>query len=230
MNGANNTTGATYVAYMRVSTKDQNLGLPAQAARIHDYIERNGATLVAEYSEKESGKNDNRPELSKAIAHCKKTGATLIVAKLDRLTRHAIKAWEIRESGIRLLALDCPFITDSLTFSIFVGMLQHERELISQRTRAALQVKKAQGCKLGNGRKMSDDVKAKGKETRRHNTTERNKKATELIKGWLKGTEKPCLTDYARRLNDLDVKTAKGGEWRANQVARIIERIRNGVA
>ena len=223
-------TKTTYVAYYRVSTKDQNLGIPAQTARIHDYISREGGELFAEYSEKESGKNDNRPELLKALTVCQKHGYTLIVAKLDRLTRNAEFAWHVKNSGVKLMALDCPFITDSLTFSIYAGMLQHERELISQRTRAALQIKKANGVKLGNGQPMSERVKALGKETRQRNTAERNRMATELVKSWTNGTEKPCLTAIAKRLNDLGVKTAKGGEWHSNQVARIIERINNGVA
>jgi len=139
------------VAYERVSTARQGrsgLGLEAQRRAIDDYAEAKGATILARFTEVESGRKNDRPELEKALGLAKLTGATLIIAKLDRLSRNAAFLLTLRDSGVRFLACDMPEAND-LTVGIMALVAQQEREAISRRTREALAAAKARGVKLG---------------------------------------------------------------------------------
>jgi DNA invertase Pin-like site-specific DNA recombinase len=136
-----------YIAYYRVSTAGQGksgLGLDAQQSAVKLYR----PDILAEYIEIESGKVDNRPELSAAIAQCQATGATLLIAKLDRLSRDAAFLFTLRKSGVPILAADMPN-AGMLEFGVRAIFAQHEREQISARTKAALQAAKAKGKALG---------------------------------------------------------------------------------
>jgi len=136
-----------YVLYLRVSTDKQGksrLGLDAQQTMAARYMER----VIATYTEVESGKKDNRPELAKALDHCKREGAAILIAKLDRLSRSASFLFTLRDSGVEIEAADMPGM-GTLEFGIRAVFAQHEREEISRRTKAALAEKKAQGVKLG---------------------------------------------------------------------------------
>ncbi|MFK7983226.1 MAG: recombinase family protein, partial [Saprospiraceae bacterium] len=135
-----------YIAYYRVSTEKQKksgLGLESQKAIIQHFSEIDKATIVKEFTETESGKAiDNRPQLQQAINYCLKNGYTLIVAKLDRLSRDVEHIFQIKKKlGKLFISCDLPN-TDSLTLSIFAGIAQRERELISIRTKLALKAKK----------------------------------------------------------------------------------------
>ena len=136
-----------YVAYIRTSTKRQNLGLDAQKEIISQFIAINGGEIVAEYSEQESGKKADRNALRQASEHAKKIGGAVIVAKVDRLTRDASFGMAYVKTN-KIVFCDHPKMS-TLEQCIFFGMAQQEREFISQRTKAALAVKKAQGVKLG---------------------------------------------------------------------------------
>ena len=140
------------VAYERVSTARQGksgLGLEAQRKAIDDFADAKGAQVLARFTEVESGRKIDRPELAKALNLAKLTGATMVIAKLDRLSRNAAFLLTLRDSGVRVLACDMPEAND-LTVGIMALVAQQEREAISRRTREALQAAKARGVKLGN--------------------------------------------------------------------------------
>jgi DNA invertase Pin-like site-specific DNA recombinase len=133
------TTG-NFVSYLRVSTARQGasgLGLEAQRAAVTSYLNGGDWQLLAEFIEVESGKNDARPELAKAIAHCRLTNAVLLVAKLDRLSRDAGFLMNLSKSGIDIRACDMPEASP-MVFGIMAVVAQHEREAISKRTKEAL--------------------------------------------------------------------------------------------
>ena len=141
-----------FVAYERVSTARQGksgLGLEAQRLAIDRFAAQSGAEVAARFTEVESGKRSDRPELTKALHLAKVTGATLVIAKLDRLSRNAAFLLTLRDSGVRFLAVDLPQAND-LTVGIMALVAQQEREAISRRTKEALAAAKARGVKLGN--------------------------------------------------------------------------------
>jgi len=136
-----------YVAYFRVSTERQGqsgLGLEAQQAAVKAYAD----SIIHSFTEIESGKHDDRPQLAAAIAMCKRTGAALLIAKIDRLSRQAAFLLTLRDSGVQIVAADMPH-AGTLEFGIRAVVAQHEREEISRRTKAALAAAKARGVKLG---------------------------------------------------------------------------------
>jgi DNA invertase Pin-like site-specific DNA recombinase len=142
-----------FVAYFRVSTDRQGksgLGLDAQRQAVMSYLDGGRWTLVAEFTEVESGKrDDNRPQLAAAIAACKRQKARLVIAKLDRLSRNLAFIAALMESGVEFVAVDNPHM-NKLTIHILAAVAEHEREMISERTKAALQAAKARGKVLGN--------------------------------------------------------------------------------
>src|ERR1700730_18046711 len=142
-----------FVAYFRVSTDRQGksgLGLDAQREAVMSYLNGGSWTLVSEFTEVESGKrSDNRPQLAAAIAACKKQKARLVIAKLDRLSRNLAFIAALMESGVEFVAVDNPHM-NKLTIHILAAVAEHEREMISERTKAALAAAKARGKVLGN--------------------------------------------------------------------------------
>ena len=148
----------SFVSYLRVSTQQQGrsgLGLEAQRRAVLDYLDGGKWKLVAEFVEVESGKRDDRPKLQAALSYCKLTGATLVIAKLDRLSRDAHFLLglqkELQKSGLRFIAADMPEANE-LTIGIMAVVAQAERKMISDRTKAALQAAKAKGTRLGGWR------------------------------------------------------------------------------
>jgi DNA invertase Pin-like site-specific DNA recombinase len=144
--------GQRLVAYERVSTARQGasgLGLEAQRKVIEDFAASRGAEVLASFTEVESGRKADRPELAKALHMAKVTGATLVIAKLDRLSRNAAFLLALRDSGVRFVAVDMPE-ANGLTVGIMALVAQAEREAISRRTKEALAIAKARGVKLGN--------------------------------------------------------------------------------
>lgn len=142
------------VSYYRVSTARQGvsgLGLTAQAVAVEQYRIANNAVEIASYQEIESGKNSDRPELAKAISHCKMARAVLVVAKLDRLARNVRFLSSLMESGVPFVACDNPHATPLLTH-ILAAVAEAEAKAISQRTIVALAVAKSKGVKLGSSR------------------------------------------------------------------------------
>ena len=173
-----------YIAYCRVSTKQQGesgLGLEAQKTMVKNFL-KNDDALICEYEEVESGKNNNRPQLLKAIEKSKSEGATLLIAKLDRLSRNAGFIFLLKDSNVDFKCCDMPE-ANSLTIGIMAVLAQEERELISKRTISALQELKAKGIKLGNPKNLTPEAQKMGSEAMRLKalSNENNRKATALI-------------------------------------------------
>ena len=142
------------VGLYRVSTAEQGhsgLGLEAQQASVRAFVASQGWTLVAEHSDVASGKDDRRPGFQAALARCRQLGAVLVAARLDRITRRAHTLSGLLEDGYSIRAADMPG-ADDLMMRIYAAMAQKERELISERTRAALAAAKARGRALGGDR------------------------------------------------------------------------------
>ncbi len=144
------------VSYLRVSTKNQGksgLGLEAQRERINLFVKTYDGDLVAEYVDIESGSKNERVELQKAIAHAKKIKGTLVIAKLDRISRRVSFIANLMESGIDFKFADMGN-ANSFQLHIYAALAQEERRLISERTKSALQAAKARGVKLGENGKV----------------------------------------------------------------------------
>jgi DNA invertase Pin-like site-specific DNA recombinase len=140
----------TFVAYYRVSTQKQGqsgLELEAQKKMVEDFCK--GGQALCSFTDIESGKNNLRPELQKAAAMAKANGALLVIAKLDLLSRNVFFISSLLKSGVQFKALDIP-VADHFTVHLFAAIAEKERKMISERTRAALAVKKSQGHKLGS--------------------------------------------------------------------------------
>ncbi len=140
------------VSYLRVSTMKQGmsgLGLEAQRSAVACFAQSGAHRIVAEYLEVESGAKTERPQLEAALAACRLHRATLAIAKLDRLARNVAFIANLMDGGIEFVACDMPF-ANRLTLHLFAAIAEHEREMISQRTKAALAAAKARGVKLGN--------------------------------------------------------------------------------
>lgn len=206
-----------YVAYFRVSTEKQGksgLGLAAQHSLIERFLS-DGDEVIAEYVEVQSGKNDERVELWKAINHAKRNDAKLLIAKLDRFSRKVSFIASIMEQGIRLVVAEMPNATD-FQLHIFAALAQEERRLISERTRNALAEAKKRGVQLGkNGRVLAAQ----------------NRKAAQERAEALRPVLTPMAEQglsigaIARRLNEIGVQTARGKLFHAEQVALILRRL-----
>ena len=207
------------VAYYRVSTNDQNLGIEAQKSIVKQYCVLNSAEIISEYEEHESGKNNHRLQLAIALEETVKTGSYLIVAKIDRLTRVAYFGLQLCEK-YKIIFCDHPTM-GTLEQSIYFGMAQQEREYISQRTKAALAALKSKGVKLGAPNAHFSDVQRSMALSRRKNNSrnnEANRKAYAIL-SIMSGN----WTDKAKFLNKNGFKTSKGGIWRPQQVQRLVE-------
>lgn len=216
-----------FVAYYRVSTKKQEnsgLGLESQKQIVKQYIGNdNSKEVIAEYQEIESGKNDKRIELENAIRFAKDNNAILLIAKLDRLSRNASFIFKLRDANIEFVCCDMPQ-ANTLTIGIFALLAQQERELISQRTKSALQIKKQQGFKLGNPKNLNDNSRKLSIESRKElaNENENNKKAIALIQSMRQNNE--SFRAIANKLNDFGFKTSKGNQFFAMSVKQLFDR------
>ena len=215
---------ANLVSYFRVSTQKQGasgLGLEAQRATVADYAKRAGGTIVAEFTEVESGKKNSRVQLAEAIAAAKRTGATLVIAKLDRLARNAAFIFALRDAGVSFVACDIPE-ANTLTVGIFAVMAQHEAELISTRTKAALQAKKMRGDKLGTPANLTAEARAKGRQAHSRNAASNQNTVTARGYAQLLRAGGASLRAMAQTLNVEGFRTPKGGQFRAVQVLRLL--------
>lgn len=212
-----------YVAYYRVSTKaqgDSGLGLEGQRAAVAGYVK---GQIIAEFTEVESGKNNQRAQLAAAIDRAKKEGAVLVIAKLDRLSRNASFIFTLRDSGVRFECVDMPD-ANTLTIGIFATLAQHERELISGRTRAALRAKVAQGAKLGKPENLTPAAQAKGvaANVARARANENNRRALLLATSLQQAGKN--LVQIADQLNGAGFRTSRGFTFQATQVMRLLKR------
>jgi DNA invertase Pin-like site-specific DNA recombinase len=221
-----------FVSYLRVSTVKQGaqgLGVEAQREAVRAYVqERAGAsaTVLAEYVETESGKRNDRPQLHAAIEHANLAGARLVIAKLDRLSRNAAFMIGLRDAGVDFVAADMPQ-ADSFTVGVLALVAQREREMISQRTKAALAAAKRRGTKLGNpkgaahlqgrgNREAVTEIKAKADAT-----AERFRKTLVALR--VDGIV--SAQGIARAFNERGFKTPRGSRWTATGVIRLLDRL-----
>jgi DNA invertase Pin-like site-specific DNA recombinase len=215
-----------YVAYYRVSTQKQGrsgLGLEAQQAAVKQYLAAHGGVELASFTEIESGKVDARPQLDAALLHCRQTRATLLVAKLDRLSRNISFLFKMRDEGVKFQALDIPE-ANTLTLGVFAAMAQHEREIISTRTKAALAARKARGLPLGTPRDMSvyaATAAPAGSAANRRKAIARAKEIQPKIEAARKEGH-ASLRAIAAYLNNLEIPTPRGKQWTATAVAHAI--------
>lgn len=199
------------VAYYRVSTAKQGqsgLGLEAQRAAVAAYCKSAGGSIVAEFTEVESGKRNSRPEIAKAIAAARQQGAVLVIAKLDRLARSVHFISGLMESGIEFVACDAPH-ANKLTLHVLSAVAQAEAEAISQRTKAALGALKARGVTLGNPeavRAAKLGRAANSKAAADYAATIRPLAAKKRAAGW-------TLQQIAHHLTGTGVLTRRGKAW-----------------
>lgn len=216
-----------YVAYYRVSTREQGasgLGLEAQKTAVAGFVK---GPIVAEFTEVESGKNNQRVQLAAAIARAKAEGAKLVIAKLDRLSRNASFIFTLRDSGVDFQCVDLPD-ANTLTIGIFATLAQHERELIGSRTKAALQAKKAQGAVLGKPENLTYAAQLKGAAANhRLAVTNPDARKAEGLAKRLR-TDQKTYAQIAAELNQFGFKTANGFAFHAMQVQRILKRATQG--
>lgn len=215
-----------FVAYYRVSTARQGssgLGLEAQQRAVRDYLNGGNWQLCAEYTEVESGKRNSRPKLAEALAAAKRYKAKLIIAKLDRLARNVAFIANLMESKVEFEAVDMPD-ANPLTIHIISAVAQHERELISQRTKAALAEAKARGRRLGNPTNL-EEARKRAAEVRRSTARQSASNALVLIQK-LQSIGIETLREIAEQLNERHYPAPRGGQWQATQVRRVLERFR----
>lgn len=219
----------SFVAYYRVSTARQGksgLGLDAQRRAVSDFLNGGSWELLAEFVEVESGKNDSRPQLEQALAMCDLSGAALVVAKLDRLSRNLAFLAKLQESGARFVAADMPEANE-LTIHIMAAVAQAERKAISSRTKEALAAAKLRGVKLGGNRGNLEDLKkgpAKSAEVRKSQALERARKVRRQIEIFASEVEKTSLRGIAAALNERGITAPRGGNWHASQVRSVLSR------
>jgi DNA invertase Pin-like site-specific DNA recombinase len=210
-----------FVAYFRVSTDKQGksgLGLEAQRKAVLDYLNAGRWSVVEEFIEVESGKHNERPQLTAALAACKRHKAKLVIAKLDRLSRNLAFIAALMESGIEFVAVDMPF-ANKLTIHILAAVAEHEREMISQRTKAALAAAKARGTRLGNPQlaKVAKRGVAAVKANARRFAANVRPIIDEII-----AAGATSHNAIAAKLNERNVRTARGGAWTHVQVGAIL--------
>ncbi|TQX90256.1 MULTISPECIES: recombinase family protein [unclassified Rhizobium] len=200
-----------YVAYYRVSTATQGqsgLGLEAQRKAVLNY---GGSDPIAEFTEVESGKRDDRPQLTAALALAKANGCVLVIAKLDRLSRDVHFISGLLKEGVPIKAVDIPN-ADNFQFHIMAAVAEKEREMISERTKAAIAAKRARGDAWG--------------------TNLRRSTAADAFAATLDATVKEIVADgavlpaqIARELNGRGLLTVNGSQWGSGQVVRLLRRI-----
>lgn len=216
------------VAYYRVSTDKQGrsgLGLEAQREAVRAFLDGNGWPPLAEFTEVESGKKDDRPELAKALEACRLYKATLVIAKLDRLSRDAHFLLGLEKSGVDFVACDMPH-ANRLTVRIMAVVADEERQMISARTKAALAAAKARGTTLGGfkGYTPSEEDRTKALEIRQIKAKAKGNLLAPKIEDFQRAGI-TSLSGIAKALNEQGITTDRGGQWHPTSVARLLEKI-----
>lgn len=235
------------ISYFRVSTAAQGrsgLGLEAQKAAIGEFAVQRGLQLIAEFTEIESGKRSDRPELVRALNQARVTGAVMVIAKLDRLSRNAAFLLTLRDSGVRFLAADLPDAND-LTIGVMAVIAQAEREAISRRTTDALQAIRqrlsASGAhtSMRSGRTIVRLGNPNGSEALHRNGSS-NEAALAAVTATAESRAKDLATvihdmqargwtsysSIAAKLNEGGILTARRGRWHAGTVRNLMARLK----
>jgi DNA invertase Pin-like site-specific DNA recombinase len=209
------------------------LGLDAQKNAIQSHLAASSGELLAEFTEIESGRRNDRPELAKALAACRLHRATLIIAKLDRLARNVAFVSNLMEAGVEFHACDMP-VANRLTVHMLAAVAEHEALMIRERTKAALAQAKRRGVRLGGfrGYYATDADRERAAAAKAALANERASDLADTIKA----LQEAGLTSYraiAARLNEMGIpttgsagrSTGNGGSWHGAQVARVITRL-----
>lgn len=219
-----------FVSYLRVSTQKQGehgLGIEAQRTAVHDFLKGGNSQLLGELVEVESGRRRDRPRLAEAIALCRAFNASLVIAKLDRLSRDAAFLLSLRDAGVEFVAADNPH-ANRLTVGILALVAEQEREAISQRTKAALAAAKARGVQLGAfregrfiGRTASSEDAATARTARSIQAKEKANRI-KFIVDRIDPTGLLTLQQLANQLNLEGVPPPSGrGTWHPQTVKRL---------
>ena len=216
-----------YVSYLRQSTKKQslsNLGIEAQREIIQKHLGQ--IQPIAEFVETESGKKTDRPKLAEALDLCRKTKSTLIVAKLDRLSRNVAFTSKLLESDVEIKFCDFPE-ANRLVLHIIASIAEYEAGLISTRTKQALKAKKARGVRLGKPENLVNNLEkaiSNSNLTNRQKALENdnNRRAIAMLK--VLATQDLSLSEMAKRLNEERFVTSQGKQFTAWQVSVLLKR------
>ncbi|MGC5777590.1 recombinase family protein [Methylobacterium sp. NFXW15] len=206
-----------YVAYYRVSTAKQGasgLGLEAQQAAVLAHCQ--GSPLAA-FTEVESGRRNDRPQLAAALAMARREKATLVIAKLDRLARNVAFIANLMESGVEMVAVDMP-TANRFTLHIMAAVAEQEAKAISDRTKAALAAAKARGVKLGN-----NNIAQHAKEARAAADAYASTLTAALSE--IRASGAHSVRDTAAALNARGIATRTGGQWHPTSVQRLLVRL-----
>lgn len=223
------TNTGSYVAYYRVSTARQGksgLGLEAQRASVEAFLNGGDWRIAKEFTEVESGKRADRPQLAEALKACRVHGAKLVIAKLDRLSRDAHFLLGLQKAGVQFVAADMPEANE-MVVGIMAVVAQAERRMISERTKAALAAAKRRGVQLGGARERYG-VNNKTRIAARAAVQERVAARAADLAGIVRdaraaGAE--SLRAIAAVLNEQRIPTARGAAWTAMAVRRLLEQI-----
>ncbi len=219
------------VAYYRVSSQMQGingLGMAAQRDAVHAYAEQNGYPIVASYEEVETGRKDdlkNRPALVLAVAHARRSGALLLIARIDRLARSVFVTAQLLVSGVEFVACDNPH-ANRMTIQILAVMAEHEGRLISERTRVSIAAAKARGIRFGNPSHLNAAAMRKGQLAAAISNRRRARDAYEdlvpLFRRWC--DESNTMAEMVRKLNALGHRTRRRGPWSIMTVRKLLDR------
>lgn len=214
-----------YVVYRRVSTRKQGesgLGLDAQDRDIDLYFqnyEPSGFKVLDSFVDIESGTHADRPELNRAMTLARQSGATLLVSKLDRLSRKVSFIASLLEDKRLKLKVACMPHADKFQLHIYAALAEQERDFISARTKAALAQAKARGVKLGG---LRDATRQRNK-TIQIQAEQRAKKLEQLVLPMIK--QGKTTRQIADALNHAGIPTARDGRWQSGQISRLIKRL-----
>ena len=214
-----------YVAYYRVSTQRQGksrLGLEAQRAAVKQY---NNGNVIAEYVEVESGRRNTRPELERALAHCRSAKATLLIAKLDRLSRNVAFLSTLMESGAEIICADNPH-ANRLTLHLMASFAEHESQMISERTKAAIAARVARGKPWDHGRPPAGNAKTAkiARDARAVLVAARRADLLPVIRE-IESDGVTSLRGIANELNRRGFVGGRGGKFYASSVRRILNSV-----
>ncbi len=222
-------TNGTYVGYYRVSTDRQGrsgLGLDAQRSAVANYLDGGNWTLLDTFTEVESGRRNDRPELAKALDLCRRRKATLVIAKLDRLARNVAFIANLMDADVDVVAVDMPE-ANRFTLHIMAAMAEHEAAQVSQRTKAALKAAKARGRKLGWSipSRCGEQAQAslKGVLGNRARADQFAANVLPVIRD-IERAGVTTLQGIAEALNARGIKTARSRRWYASTIRNLLIR------
>jgi DNA invertase Pin-like site-specific DNA recombinase len=220
------------IAYLRVSTQRQQrsgLGIEAQRAAIERFAAAEGLTLIGEYTEAETGKGadalDRRPQLAAALAAARTAKCSILVSKLDRLSRDVAFVAGLMAQRVPFIVAELGRDADPFMLHLFAALAEKERRLISERTRAALQAKKASGARLGNPANLQE-AGSLGRTAQRASADRFVANVLpQLVSVQRNGAT--SLAEIAAALNERGVQSTKRGKWHRSAVRNLLARAKS---